>query len=354
MSMNKAFPRIKTPKSSYTFDYPKAIEYADLQNSVFWLWNEIKVEKDIQDLKVNATPAEQHATITALKLFTKYELHVGMGYWGDVVVRRYPRPDIQRMANCFSFFELNVHAPFYNEINRVLGLATDEFYDSYVDDPVLKDRIDFIEGILDHKNELLSTAGFTFIEGGVLYSSFALLKHFQSNGKNLNVNICRGVNFSNRDENIHAEAGAWLFKTHKAEEDLTKDEEEKLEAAVRYIAEQVFYHESRIIDMFFEKGPIDGITDLQMKNFVKSRINICLENLGYSKMYDVTYNPIAEWFYDGINNFQFNDFFSGVGASYNRSWVESEFEWLPDGDSGDVAANDATSGIENVKLVNIV
>lgn len=71
-------------------------------------------------------------------------------------------------------------------------------------------------------------------------------------------------------------------------------------------------------------------------------------------MYDVTYNPIAEWFYDGINNFQFNDFFSGVGASYNRSWVESEFEWLPDGGSGeDVAANDATSGIENNKLASI-
>lgn len=67
-------------------------------------------------------------------------------------------------------------------------------------------------------------------------------------------------------------------------------------------------------------------------------------------MYDVTYNPIAEWFYDGINNFQFNDFFSGVGASYNRSWIESEFEWLPD---SDVAANDAKSGIENVKLASI-
>jgi len=320
-------PRIKTPKTSYTFDYPEALAFADKQNSVFWLWDEIKVEKDIQDLKVNATQAEQHATITALKLFTKYELIVGTDYWGGVITNRYPRPDIQRMANCFSFYELNVHAPFYNEINRVLGLATDEFYDSYVDDPVLKARMDFIDGILNHKNELLALAGFNFIEGAVLYSSFAFLKHFQSNGKNLNVNICRGVNFSNRDENIHAEGGAWLFKTHKAEEQLTEEQEEKLHQLILEVAAQVYEHECRIIEMFFEKGKIEGITETQLKHFVQSRINICLNNLGYKKLYEVTYNPIADWFYDGINNFQFNDFFSGIGASYNRNWSESGFVW---------------------------
>lgn len=320
-------PRIKTPKTSYTFDYPEAIAFADRQNSVFWPWNEIKVEKDIQDLKVNATEAEQHATITALKLFTKYELIVGTDYWGGVITNRYPRPDIQRMANCFSFYELNVHAPFYNEINRVLGLATDEFYDSYVDDPVLKARMDFIDNILNHKNELLALAGFSFIEGSVLYSSFAFLKHYQSNGKNLNVNICRGVNFSNRDENIHAEAGAWLFKTHKSEEQLTADQELELENLIIEVAKQVYEHECRIIEMFFEKGKIEGITETQLKHFVQSRINICLNNLGYKKLYEVTYNPIADWFYDGINNFQYNDFFSGVGSSYNRNWSEAAFVW---------------------------
>lgn len=320
-------PRIKTPKTSYTFDYPEAIAFADLQNSVFWLADEIKVEKDLQDLKVNATLAEQHATTTALKLFTKYELIVGTDYWGGVILNRYPRPDIQRMANCFSYFELNVHAPFYAKINEVMGLSTDEFYNSYVEDPVLRSRMEFIGSILDHKDELLSLAGFSFIEGAVLYSSFAFLKHFQSNGKNLNVNICRGVNFSNRDENIHAEAGAWLFKTHQFELNLSEEQKADLHTKVLEIAGKVLEHECRIIEMFFEKGTIDGITETQLKHFVESRINICLNNLGYPKLYDVKYNPIAEWFYDGINNFQFNDFFSGVGSSYNRNWSEDAFTW---------------------------
>jgi ribonucleotide reductase beta subunit family protein with ferritin-like domain len=80
--------------------------------------------------------------------------------------------------------------------------------------------------------------------------------------------------------------------------------------------------------MIFEKGHIDGITPKQMQHFVESRLNMCLRQLGYQNIYKVDYNPIADWFYDGINGYQFNDFFSGIGSSYNRSWSESEFVWV--------------------------
>jgi ribonucleotide reductase beta subunit family protein with ferritin-like domain len=48
-------------------------EEAEQQLSVFWLADEIKVEKDIQDMRVNLTPAERHGVITTLKLFSLYE-----------------------------------------------------------------------------------------------------------------------------------------------------------------------------------------------------------------------------------------------------------------------------------------
>ena len=41
----------------------------------------------------------------------------------------------------------------------------------------------------------------------------------------------------------------------------------------------------------------------------------------------MTYNPIADWFYDGINAYQMNDFFTGVGREYNRNWDEKGFNW---------------------------
>ena len=79
--------------------------------------------------------------------------------------------------------------------------------------------------------------------------------------------------------------------------------------------------------MIFEKGQMDGITDVQMKRFIESRINLCLRNLNIKPIFESTYNPIADWFYDGINAYQMNDFFTGVGNSYNRNWSEGGFEW---------------------------
>jgi ribonucleotide reductase beta subunit family protein with ferritin-like domain len=328
--MNKAIPKIKTPTESYTNkDYPEAIEYAAKQNSVFWLHDEVKVEKDKQDLLVNMIPSEKHGVISVSRLFTKYELFVGEEWWGDVVAKRYPRPEIARMASAFAFFELNVHAPFYAKLNEELGIATDEFYTSYVNDPVLHDRMTFIGAMLENEDELLSLAAFTMLEGAVLYSSFAFLKHFQSNGKNKLMNLVRGINFSVRDENLHSEAGAWLFKKVRDELKLTKKQLHALVAKINACALKVFDHESRIVDMIFEQGDIPGITSDDLKAFVKHRINFCLSNLDIEPVFTAaeTVNSIEEWFYKGINDFQFNDFFSGVGNQYNRNWEKTAFVW---------------------------
>lgn len=324
----KKIPKIKTKTESYTLkDYPQAIDFAAKQNSVFWLHDEVKVEKDKQDLLVNMTPAESHGVISVSKLFTKYELFIGEEWWGDVIANRYPRPEIVRMANAFAFFELNVHAPFYAKLNEELGIATDEFYTSYVNDPVLADRMKFIETTLSSNDELLSLAAFSMIEGAVLYSSFAFLKHFQSNGKNKVMNLVRGINFSVRDENLHSTAGAWLYRTLRDELNLNASQLKKLIKLILEVAHTIYEHECRIIDMIFEKGDIPGIQSDDMKSFMRSRINLCLANLEIDKLFEDTKNTIESWFYAGINNFQFNDFFSGIGNQYNRNWEKSGFIW---------------------------
>jgi ribonucleoside-diphosphate reductase beta chain len=273
------------------------------------------VEKDIHDIYTNLTDAERHGVLTVLKLFSIYELYAGRDYWTGRIMSMFPRPEIQRMAATFGMFELAVHQPFYNKINESLGLSTDEFYTSYVDSPALKERMEFIRS---YESSDYFLPMFSLLEGAVLYSSFAFLKHFQSQGKNKLTNIVRGINFSVRDENIHSEAGAWLFRESGGLEN--SDE-------VYLIAEQLYAHEQAIIGLIFEIGSIKGITAHQMEEFVKSRINICLKNLGLAKLYEVSYNPIADWFYDGINGYTSNDFFAGVGNSYKRGWSETEFIW---------------------------
>lgn len=316
--------RLLTPKREYVIDYQEAIKFAETQQSIFWLPDEINVSKDIQDIRVNMSPAESHGVITTLKLFTLYELIAGNDYWGGFVMKKFPRPDIQRMANSFSFFEINVHSPFYSKLNEALGLDTEEFYSSYIDDPVLKERMEFVESVVAGKDIAKSVMAFSMVEGAILYSSFAFLKHFQSQGKNMLNNVVAGINFSVRDENIHSEAGAWLFRTLLSE----KGESPEDYTEVAYsLANTILEHETQIIKKIFEQGQIKGITDHQMIEFVKSRLNLCLRNLGIADLYEVTYNPIASWFYKGINSIQFHDFFNRVGNEYNRSWDESKFVW---------------------------
>lgn len=325
MEENK--PRILQKKTTYTIDYPAAIEFANKQMDVFWHPEEIMVEKDIQDLKVNFTEAERHGTITTLKLFTAYEVRLGEEYWLNKVFYRFRRPDIQRMASCFSFYELNIHSPFYSRLNEALGLATDEFYESYTKDPILKERMDFIEKLVVEPSLPVSIAAFSMVEGAVLYSAFAFLKHFQANGKNKLVNVTAGINYSARDEAIHALGGAWLYKTLVDELKVSEKELKVIKSKIIALARTIEEHENRIIDMVFEKGSMEGITKEDLKTFVRSRINICLSNLGIEGIYEIAKNPIADWFYKNITGTLFHDFFQKVGNSYKRTWSEKSFVW---------------------------
>lgn len=193
--------KMTTKTNSFVVHYPDAISNSREQIKIFWTDEEIKVDKDVHDILTNFSESERHATITVLKLFTLYELKAGADYWLGRFMRTYPRPELQRMAATFGFFELAVHKPFYNKINEALHLNTDEFYESYINDPILKERMDFIDSCISSKDDLFSVGTFSMVEGGILYSAFAYLKHFQSKGKNKLLNVVRGINFSVRDEN---------------------------------------------------------------------------------------------------------------------------------------------------------
>lgn len=320
--------RITQPKDSYVFDYPEAVKFTDQQMSIYWLPTEIKVEKDIQDLRVNMTEAEAHGVLSVLKLFVKYETLIGNEYWNGRIRQSFPRPEIEMMASTFGFVELGIHARFYNQINEAMLLNTDEFHESYREDPVLAERIDFVNGIADSDNLPLAVGVFSMLEGAVLYSSFAFLKHFQSQGKNKLVNVCRGVNQSAIDETLHAEAGAWLYRTLVAELGLGGADLKELQDGILEAADHIRDHEFAIIEKIFEKGEIEGINKRDLQTFVDSRLNVCLQNLGIDDLYLVEDNPIADWFYTGMNGVQFHDFFTGTGSAYSfTSSDPSNFDW---------------------------
>lgn len=317
--------RMQTPKDTFTVDYPQAIEFMNQQQKIYWPHFEVKVHKDKQDFLVNLSEAERHGVVTTLKLFTKYEWIIGNEFWLNWVMKKFPRPaDIQPMAATFGGVELGIHQFFYKTLNEELGLATDDFYNDYINDPDLKARIDFLTETLEESDDLRALGGFTFGEGAILYSSFAYLKHFQSSGKNKLVNMVSGINFSARDEHLHSLAAAWLFRTLLGEKrdagEITQDEELMLKLDIEAGAFKVLEHERIIIAKIFEKGNIDGITAHQLEEFAMHRINLCLINLGYEPLFEIKNTVVQDWFYKGITGYSSNDFFNSKGNQYSRDW----------------------------------
>lgn len=324
-------PNILRKKDTYTFDYPQVLVFEEKQQKILWTASEIDVEKDVQDLLVNMTEAESHGVREVLKLFTLYELIVGGEYWGGRFKKIIKHPEFERVASLFGYVELGIHAPFYAKVDEALMLNTDEHYSAYKQDEELVQRISFIEDHVVDGNPLISLGVFSMTEGAILYSNFAFLRHFQNNGKDLLKNVNAGITASVKDENLHSEFGAFTYRLVKEEclrsGYMTVDQVRETEDRIISCAKTIYEHECLIIDKIFSKGNIKGITAKQLKNFVQSRIDLCLENLGLSPIFSPDYNPIAEWFYEDINAYKLNDFFNSGNFEYVRGYNESKFVW---------------------------
>lgn len=322
----ESLPIYQKPEG-WIIQYPQFSSLADEQMHTFWPWDEPLVDNDLQDLRTAITPEELHGIITVLKLFTLYEMRVGDDYWTSRIAKQFKRPEIQRMAAMFSAVEFNSHAPMYNKINEILYLDTEEFYSEWKEVDELRERIEFVAQCATNEDDLLSIAAFSFIEGAVLYSSFAFIKHFQTQecGKSLLTNICRGVDQSMCDESLHSIGGAELFKQIYREAVAAGIDVAHITEPIYKMAHTVLTHEEKIVDMIFSQGEIKGINAVQLKEFVKHRLNVCLEQLGFEGVFAVQDDSVAKWFYKNTTGRKLHDFFTGSGSAYNINWKEVKF-----------------------------
>jgi ribonucleotide reductase beta subunit family protein with ferritin-like domain len=316
---------------SYVRLYPEIVRLANKQlDEQFWTSSEMKVELDRMTLLYNLSDEQLHAVKTVLHLFLRYELMVG-DFWGQVVANTFPRPEVRLAASVVDAVEKGIHAEFYNQFNTVLGLDTDEHYLAYIKDPELKGRVDWLKGVLGQEDKVLATIIFSMTETALLFSSFAILKSFQSNGYNLIPVVVRGTNQSAIDEDLHGQISSEIINTYYTELGTTLKEDtpryEKVLEAVHY----AYLHECRIIDMAITKDSLNGVPKQHYKEFVKHRLNIYLERIGLPHEFEVGDCTVIDWFEKNTYAYKVVDFFSsGLGMEYESSWNEAGFgsAWL--------------------------
>lgn len=328
----KPLSQIETPTESFVEHYPWAVEFAQKQQAIFWPAEELGVEEDEADFRHGLTEAERHGVLEAQSILTKYEAMIGGDeFWGGRIAKLFPRPEIIRMCACFANVELNSHAPFYKIGNEVLGVATDEFYSKWQEDPVLSQRVAYLDKMSQDKNPLKVTAALTFMEGAVLFSIFGYFKGFNTKGHNKIPHFVSGIDASAKDENFHSMASSALFQVCLKERIAAGNHSDKdqasLERAIRKIARTVYEHELRIIEKLFAMGDSTVVTKAELIHFLQDRINICLQRLSMPPMFKHETGEISSWFYEQLNKVKMPDFFAATQVQYTKNWKAYKLTW---------------------------
>lgn len=310
---------IYQPVEGWVVEYPQFLSLLDLCEANRWLWDESDPAEDKAELLTKLTDGELHAITTILQIFTLFELNIG-DYWIDRVYKRFNRPEIKALAALINNFEFGIHARSYQRINEtLLGSNLSSFYSEYHEIEALKKRIEFVTKCIRAEDDLTSFAAFMFTEGASLFSLFGTIAHFQAPeyNKNLLKNIVGTITLSSIDEDFHTMANALLINAIVKENGGMPEE---VKTAIYKMTDEILDLESGIIDLVFKLG-IPKLDKEDMLEFVKYRINLCLERINLPAKYVLKNKKVAKWFEEqkGVNTVRMHDFFySGAGTYSNN------------------------------------
>lgn len=170
------------------------------------------------------------------------------------------------------------------------------------------------------------TAALAFLEGAVLFTAFGFFKGFNSRGFNLIPHFVSGIDGSAKDENFHSIASARLFRECKAERiasgNHTQADELKLREYITQIAHHVYEHECRINDLLFQETGNRVVTQDELTQFLKDRVDIVLNRLEMPPMFGEPKGVISNWFYQQLSTVKVPDFFAATQLQYTRNWAK--------------------------------
>tara|TARA_B100000683_G_scaffold221479_1_gene218702 strand:- start:2110 stop:3102 length:993 start_codon:yes stop_codon:yes gene_type:complete len=308
------------------FEYPEYYNDGWLkQAQAFWLHTEIPMQGDIKDWNEHLTPEEKNLVGNILLGFAQTECAVS-DYWTGWVTEWFPKHEIKQMAMMFGSQE-TIHATAYSYLNESLGL---EDFEAFLHEPATAERFENLASITNRytwedlkdnaearKEVGKSLAIFSaFTEGVALYSSFAVLYSFQM--RNKLKGIGQQMKWSVRDESLHSKMGCQLFR-HMCEEypELLEQCKDSIEEAAKLIVEL----ELKYIDKMFEMGDLENLKADDLKEFIKSRTNSKLKELGYDSIFDFDEEKAGnlDWFYHLTGGQTHTDFFAIRPTDYSKA-----------------------------------
>jgi len=305
------------------FYYPWAVEITTRHEKAHWIEDEIDLSEDVTDWQRNKiTKVEKEYITNILRLFTQSDVAVGQSYY-DVFIPKFKNNEIRNMLGSFAARE-GIHQRAYALLNETLGLPDSEYH-AFLEYKEMTDKVDFM--MASDSNTLTGTglalAKMVFNEGVSLFASFVMLLNFQRFGKMKGMG--KVVEWSIRDESMHVEGNARLFKAFCNEHSRIVDDEFKSE--IYKMAKQSVKLEDKFIDLAYAVGDIEGLPTEDVKQYIRYITDRRLLQLGLKPNFKVKDNPLPwlEWVLNGADhtNFFENRVTEYEVAGLTGTWYEA-------------------------------
>jgi len=285
------------------FHYPWAVEITTRHEKAHWIEDELDLSEDVSDWKSGkVTTTEKEYVTNILRLFTQSDVAVGQNYY-DQFIPKFKNNEIRNMLGSFAARE-GIHQRAYALLNETLGLPDSEYH-AFLEYKVMMDKIEFMQESDNSsmKGLGLALAKSVFNEGVALFASFVMLLNFQRFGKMKGMG--KVVEWSIRDESMHVEGNAKLFRQFCAEHPKVVDDDFK--ADIYSMARIAVKLEDKFIDLAYKIGEIEGLNATEVKSYIRYITDRRLLQLGLKTNFKVKENPLPwlEWVLNGADHTNF-------------------------------------------------
>jgi ribonucleoside-diphosphate reductase beta chain len=294
-------------------------DFIEAMHNGFWTDKEFSFSSDVQDFKVSLTEQEREIIIRALATIGQLEISVKK-FWaklGDNL----PHPSINDMGYVMANTEV-IHGDAYERLLEILGI--NDAFEKILELDIIKGRVNYLRKHLhkfhsDNKRQFIySLILFTlFVENIALFSQFYTISWF-GRYKNVLKDTNKQVEYTSREENLHAMIGMKIINVIRKEHPELFDDE--LKEKIAHEANEALKYEMQIIEWIVNGYGAEKLNSPLLKEFVKDRMNDSLKQIGFKEIFDVDKEMLSKtmWFQEQVLGNNSSDFFHSRPVEYSK------------------------------------
>jgi ribonucleoside-diphosphate reductase beta chain len=305
------------------FNYPWAFDAWMKHEQSHWLHTETPMLEDVKDWKNKLNDSEKHFLTNIFRFFTQGDVDVAGGYVQNYLPY-FKQPEVRMMLCGFAAREA-LHIAAYSHLIETLGMP-ESTYSEFLEYEEMRSKHEYLLDLSAKNSTKESTAlhiaAFSaFTEGMQLFSSFIMLLNFPRHGKMKGMGQI--VTWSIVDETQHAEAMIKLFRTYIEEnKEIWNDD---LKGKIYTVAEKMVELEDKFIELSFRTGAIDGLTENEVKEYIRYIADRRLISLGLKGIFKRKRNPLP-WVEEMINAPTHTNFFENRATDYAKGALSGKWD----------------------------